>query len=88
MKIFRRILLYVPLTVMTASLLLQCIQRKETDYDTSVSVFYWFVGLLGVLVWCAVYLKAEPTLARIALAIAISTLVVVGCWAFIGAFSD
>jgi hypothetical protein len=46
---------------------------RSDSYDTSVSAFICFISLIGTYVWCAVFLKTEPNLTRIALLIATLT---------------
>jgi hypothetical protein len=74
MKVFRRGLLYVLLASMLGAIGYICLMRGSPANDAPISILVWFLALFAVLVWCAVYLKDEPILARIALAITALTI--------------
>jgi hypothetical protein len=74
MTIFRRVLVGLLLASILSSIAYICFMRSSPANDAPVAILIWFIGLIGVLVWCAVYLKTEPALARFALIVTALTL--------------
>jgi len=74
MTIFRRALIGVLLASMLGAIGYICFMRTSPANDAPDAILVWFIALVGVLIWCAVCIKVEPTLARVALIVATITL--------------
>jgi hypothetical protein len=74
MLVFRRAFICLLLASMLGAIAYICLMRSSPANDAPVAILVWFSALIGVLVWCTVYLKVEPTLTRTALIVTTLTL--------------